>query len=704
MVSPGLINSHDHITFTGNAPSPTSERYDHRHEWRKGKNGKSKIPVSSTPTAVAFGELRQLISGTTSLVGSGGVPGLVRNLDSGSAQQEGLNLAAVDFDTFPLGDSSGAMVSSGCAYPEVASPNDSKIASSGAYFPHVAEGVALSARNEFLCLTSESGGGHDVALSKAAFIHAVGLLPQDYALMAQKSVGLIWSPRSNVSLYGFTAQVTVASRAGVQIALGTDWTASGSMNMLRELACADELNRTYYGSFFSDRQLWEMATSTAAELTGTGEMLGSLKPGYVADVALFDASGTENGYRAVIESAAVGVKLVLRGGKVMFGETAIVEALGANGCETFEVCGADRMVCAQRETGKTLGSLKPSGSTYDLFFCGVPRDEPTCVPSRPGEFNGVVSATDADGDGIDDATDLCVDVFDPPRPLDGKSQADADRDQTGDACDFCPLEAGSLQCKPVIADDADQDGIKDAVDNCRMDANVDQADGDQDGRGDACDECPQLANPAPAACPFSIYRARLQAEGTAVSIPDAIVTAVSRDGVFVQHGVGDSLYDAAKGADDSGLYAYFGSGKVPAGLAEGMRVSLSGKIHIYWDRLELETPSIVSLNQMASVPDPVLVTPSEIVEGGARQKSLESVLVRVENVTVMSVAPDPVPKAGGNSDGEFSIENDLRVDDYMYRISPFVTDKESLSFVQGPLRWANALSKIVPRRAEDIGR
>ena len=44
VISPGLVNAHDHITFTEMAPVPHGdERYDHRHEWRKGKNGKTKL-------------------------------------------------------------------------------------------------------------------------------------------------------------------------------------------------------------------------------------------------------------------------------------------------------------------------------------------------------------------------------------------------------------------------------------------------------------------------------------------------------------------------------------------------------------------------------------------------------------------------------------------------------------------------------------
>ncbi|MBA3391211.1 MAG: hypothetical protein H0T89_01140, partial [Deltaproteobacteria bacterium] len=43
VVSPGLINTHDHITFTQNDPYTDSGiRYEHRHQWRIGQDGKPK--------------------------------------------------------------------------------------------------------------------------------------------------------------------------------------------------------------------------------------------------------------------------------------------------------------------------------------------------------------------------------------------------------------------------------------------------------------------------------------------------------------------------------------------------------------------------------------------------------------------------------------------------------------------------------------
>ena len=75
---------------------------------------------------------------------------------------------------------------------------------------------------------------------------------------------------------------------------------------------------------------------------------------------------------------------------------------------------------------------------YGLFFCGIPEGEPTCLPSRENEYNGV-TATDSDSDGVDDAQDNCPSVFNPIRPVDGGVQGNHDGDALGDVYDPCRL-------------------------------------------------------------------------------------------------------------------------------------------------------------------------------------------------------------------------------------------------------------------------
>ncbi len=489
IISPGLINTHDHITYTQDAPyEDTGVRYEDRQQWREGLDGKAKIPAPGGASAdqVSWGELRFVMGGATSTVGSGGEAGLLRNLDKATLE-EGLNEPAVDFDTFPLDDSSGTRRTGDCNYGGTAATAAS-VASYGAFEPHVSEGIDVTARNEFLCESSASydvtapGVSNDLLLPKTAMIHGVGLEPADYGQMAVAGTSLIWSPRSNITLYGDTARVTVAARAGVTIALGTDWLPSGSMNMLRELACADSFNQTYLGGFFSDLQLWRMVTSSAAAVVHMDDALGSLAPGKVADVSIFAANGKATPYRSILEAQPADVALVLRGGKALYGEDTTVNAL-ATSCDAVSVCGANKAVCLTEEINLTYSALQAAvGTDYPAFACGTPTNEPSCTPMRPTSVAGSTclyagrqpSATDADGDGIPDGSDNCPSIFNPVRPLDEGKQGDADGDGVGDACDPCPLDAGTTTCTAVSADDSDGDGVANETDNCPYVPNPDQ--------------------------------------------------------------------------------------------------------------------------------------------------------------------------------------------------------------------------------------
>ncbi len=89
------------------------------------------------------------------------------------------------------------------------------------------------------------------------------------------------------------------------------------------------------------------------------------------------------------------------------------------------------------------------------------------------------SGMDSDGDGVDDAIDNCLLTV-------NADQADADNDALGDACDACPNDSNN---------DMDTDGICGEVDNCPVITNFDQLNSDADTLGDACDNCPTDDNP-----------------------------------------------------------------------------------------------------------------------------------------------------------------------------------------------------------------
>ncbi|MFT7517954.1 MAG: hypothetical protein ACI9MC_000078, partial [Kiritimatiellia bacterium] len=105
VISPGLIDPHDHITFSEAGPMDLGDRrWDHRHGWRKDLSTPSnKHGTGKTGSGTQWAELRRVLGGSTSLVGSGWAEGLVRNLDRADGRMNEA-LPKVDNEAFPLGD------------------------------------------------------------------------------------------------------------------------------------------------------------------------------------------------------------------------------------------------------------------------------------------------------------------------------------------------------------------------------------------------------------------------------------------------------------------------------------------------------------------------------------------------------------------------------------------------------------------------
>ena len=100
---------------------------------------------------------------------------------------------------------------------------------------------------------------------------------------------MIWSPLSNLLLYGATARVEAARKAGVRIGLGSDWSPSGSKNLLGELKVAWLYSQHVLDGLFSARDLVAMATRDAAAILKWHKALGTLEPGKRADLIVIAA-------------------------------------------------------------------------------------------------------------------------------------------------------------------------------------------------------------------------------------------------------------------------------------------------------------------------------------------------------------------------------------------------------------------------------
>jgi hypothetical protein len=94
---------------------------------------------------------------------------------------------------------------------------------------------------------------------------------------------MVWSPLSNLLLYGQTAKIAEAVDAGLTIALGPDWSPSGSKNLLGELKIA-RLAATLANAKLSDFDLISLATRNPAKILRWDAKLGTLEAGKRADL------------------------------------------------------------------------------------------------------------------------------------------------------------------------------------------------------------------------------------------------------------------------------------------------------------------------------------------------------------------------------------------------------------------------------------
>ena len=132
---------------------------------------------------------------------------------------------------------------------------------------HLSEGTNASARRHFENLQFSP---NKWALGPSLCgIHCVALQKPDFAIMKQKGASMVWSPFSNLLLYGQTADIKSAKASGITMALGSDWSPSGSKNLMGELKVA-KLYSDANGILFSDYELLAMATKNAARMSAEG--------------------------------------------------------------------------------------------------------------------------------------------------------------------------------------------------------------------------------------------------------------------------------------------------------------------------------------------------------------------------------------------------------------------------------------------------
>ncbi len=194
-------------------------------------------------------------------------------------------------------------------------------------------------------------------------IHTNALEASDYrrwrtAARAHSSRGpygyVVWSPFSNLWLYGSTTDVPAARDAGLEICLGTDWGPSGTHNLLGEAKVA-RLWSDARGWGLSDADIVAMMTSAPGDALARSWQtpVGRLVPGGLGDLVVV-AQRRDDPWSSLVAARERDVELVVVGGRPRWGTTPLMRAAGAGDAVSVRIGRAFRRVALVRPDDPTI--------------------------------------------------------------------------------------------------------------------------------------------------------------------------------------------------------------------------------------------------------------------------------------------------------------------------------------------------------------
>lgn len=334
VLAPGFLELHTHAAYNwlGLWDPPEPSGYASRYEWPRSARYLTEVALPANVMGKAAGDallryvqLKALAGATTGVQGSFAVTGhdgrwLVRNVEA---------------ETF------GGRVPRAVAAVAAITPDSAAVAARLAgrgvpFLCHLAEGHDPALAGEFDVLQDAGALAGSLVV-----IHGVALDEPRLRRLGASGGTLVWSPTSNLWLYAATADVTTARAAGVRLCLGSDWSPTGTKNLLGELKVADAWNRARLGSMLSVADLVRLVTSAPSDALGWSAYTGRIRPGAFADLVAFRRRAGDP-LEAVTAAWERDVRLVLVGGRPRYGTHDLMSDCGERSLEAVAVPGATR--------------------------------------------------------------------------------------------------------------------------------------------------------------------------------------------------------------------------------------------------------------------------------------------------------------------------------------------------------------------------
>ena len=320
-IFPGMIDLHNHVKYNASRILEFPHKWESRYQWQKDTAYKKWIGwygralMYKHPYQInVYAEVKGLTGGNTFIQGTN------TRLTPAS-----YDLFLINAESLPLRKT---IYSSVFVYDKQELPDlevlgyvDTAITHKNyhAQIFHLAEGYNAESKREFDYFDSAG-----LLSDRSVLIHGVGFSNENFERMNEVNAHLVWSPTSNLMLYGRTANVAQAKQAGVNISLGSDWSPSGTKSLLHELKVAYLYNQQALNGLFTNEELVEMVTVNPSMAADLADEMGRIKPGLKANLVIFKKRDADP-YQSLIYATEQDLSLVLIEGHAVYGEAGLLK-------------------------------------------------------------------------------------------------------------------------------------------------------------------------------------------------------------------------------------------------------------------------------------------------------------------------------------------------------------------------------------------
>jgi cytosine/adenosine deaminase-related metal-dependent hydrolase len=160
--------------------------------------------------------------------------------------------------------------------------------------------------------------------SHCLFIHCIGFSDEDIKKVAKAGASVSWCGFSNMFMFNVTCKIRKLIKAGVNVTIGTDSSATGSANLLAEIKYDRELYRKLYGEELSAEKIFEMVTINSAKAFWMQDRIGSLEEGKLGDIMVLKANN-DDPYENLVNAGMQDIELLVLAGKPVYGEARFLD-------------------------------------------------------------------------------------------------------------------------------------------------------------------------------------------------------------------------------------------------------------------------------------------------------------------------------------------------------------------------------------------